>query len=285
MLKNEKYIGIYTYKDEIRIEGAIPPIVEPELFYKVQEMLRYNQKAAHKNSKADYLLTEKLFCGRCGAMMVGVSGTSHTGARHHYYYCTEQRKKKCRKKPVRQVWIENLVLEYVIALVRNGELMEFIAENTYQYYLAQNTDSSYTESLQKALAETEKAISNLIRAMEAGIFNASTKQRLDELDEQKAELKGALAASKLREDLGLKKEHILYFLHQFSQMDYTDEDCQKRLIKTFVNSVFVYDDKVVMTFNYSGDDRTITLKEIDAGLQQGVRLPRSLCLSISSPCS
>ena len=32
-----------------------------------------------------------------------------------------------------------------------------------------------------------------------------------------------------------------------------------------------------MTFNYCGDDRTITLYEIDAGLQQGVRLPRSLC--------
>ena len=63
VLKNEKYIGVYSYKDEIRIEDAIPPIVEPELFYKVQEMLRYNQKAAaHKNSKADYLLTEKLFC-------------------------------------------------------------------------------------------------------------------------------------------------------------------------------------------------------------------------------
>lgn len=132
LLKNEKYIGVYTYKDEVRIEDAIPPIVEPEVFYKVQEMLKYNQKAAaHKNSKADYLLTEKLFCGRCGAMMVGVSGTSHTGARHHYYYCTEQRKKRCAKKPVRQVWIENLVLEYVIALIQDEELLEFIAENTY----------------------------------------------------------------------------------------------------------------------------------------------------------
>ena len=50
----------------------------------------------------------------------------------------------------------------------------------------------------------------------------------------------------------------------------------KELIKTFVNSVFVYDDKVVLTFNYSGDDRTITLNEIDGGLQQGVRLPSSL---------
>ena len=278
VLKNEKYIGVYSYKDEIRIEDAIPPIVEPELFYKVQEMLRYNQKAAaHKNSKADYLLTEKLFCGKCGAMMIGVSGTSKTGARHHYYYCTRQRKKLCDKKPVRRVWIEELVLDYVIALVHNEELLDFIAENTYQYYLAQNTESAYTESLRKALADVEKATANLLRAIEAGIFNDATKQRMDELDEQKTELQGALSAAKLREDLGLKKEHIVYFLHRFADMDYTDEACQKQLIRTFVNSVFVYDDKVVLTFNYSGDDRTITLHEIDAGLQQGVRLPRALC--------
>ncbi len=278
MLKNEKYIGVYTYKDEIRLEGAIPPIVEPEVFHKVQEMLRYNQKAAaHKNAKADYLLTEKLFCGKCGQMMVGVSGTSHTGTRHHYYYCTEQRKKKCTKKPVRKVWIEGLVLEYVTALIQNEDLLEFIAEKTYQYYLAQNTESAYTESLQKALDEVEKATTNLVRALEAGIFNEATKRRMEELDEQKAELQSALAAAKLRSDLGLKKGHILYFLHKFAEMDVTDEDCQKQMIKIFVNSVFVYDDKVVITFNYSRDDRTITLHEIDAGLQQGVRLPRSLC--------
>ena len=100
---------------------------------------------------------------------------------------------------------------------------------------------------------------------------------MEELDKQKAELKDALKAAKLREDLGLRKEHILYFLHRFADMDYTDEACQKQLIKTFVNAVFVYDDKVVLTFNYSGDDRTVTLREIDAGLQHGVRLPRALC--------
>ena len=80
----------------------------------------------------------------------------------------------------------------------------------------------------------------------------------------------------LKEELGLKKEHIRFFLHQFADMDYTDIECQKRLIKIFLNSVFVYDDKVVLTFNYSGDNRTITLKEIDAGLQQGIRIPRAV---------
>lgn len=217
LLKNEKHIGIYTYKDEIRIEDAIPPIVEPEVFYKVQEMLKYNQKAAaHKNSKEDYLLTEKLFCGKCGAMMVGVSGTSKTGTRHYYYYCTEQRKKACTKKPVRKLWIERLVLEYVVALIWNEEILNFIAESTYQYYLAQNTESSYTESLRTAFADVEKSIANLLRAIEAGIFNDATKQRMDELGEQKVELQNALAAAKLREDLGLKKENILYFLHRLS---------------------------------------------------------------------
>lgn len=256
MLKNEKYIGVYTYKGEIRIEGAIPPIVDVETFQKVQELLRYNQKAAaHKNSKADYLLTEKLFCGKCGAMMVGMSGTSHTGTSHHYYCCSRQRKKKCDKKSVRRTWIEQLVLEHVIALVKNKDLLEFIAENTYQYYLAQNTESSYTDSLRKTLEEVERATTNLVKALEAGIFNEATKRRMDELDEQRTELNEALAAAQLRADFGLKKEHILYFLQRFTDMDYTDEGCQKQLIKTFVNSVFVYDNKVVLTFNYSGDNR------------------------------
>ena len=67
-----------------------------------------------------------------------------------------------------------------------------------------------------------------------------------------------------------KIEHILYFLHQLAKMDLKDIDCQRRLIKTFVNAVFVYDDKVVLTFHYSSDDRTITLNEIDGELQHGV---------------
>ncbi len=277
MLKNEKYIGVYAYKDEVRIENAIPQIVDTETFYKVQEMLKYNQRAAaHKNAKAEYLLTEKLFCGKCGAMMVGVCGTSSTGNRHYYYSCNNQRKKKCNKKLVRQEWIENLVLEYVIKLLQNEELLEFIAESTYEYYMKQNTETSYTESLQKALADVNKSIRNLIKAIEEGIINKATKTRMDELDEQKSEIEAALAAAKLKQNLGLTKEHILYFLKKFADMDYTDLNCQKRMIKTFVNSVFVYDDKVVLTFNYSGDDRTITLNEIDGGLVHGVRMPGAL---------
>ena len=277
VLKNKKYIGTYEYNGEVSIENAVPPIVDVETFNKVQELLAFNQKAgAHKKAKVDYLLFSKIFCGKCGEMMIGICGTSKAGVKHHYYACKAQRKKLCKKRAVRQYWIESLVLKYIIRLVQDEVLMEYIAENTYQYYLEQNTDTSYTKSLQKALEETDRAIANLLRAIEAGIFNESTKERMNELEEQKAELKAALTAAKLKEDMGLKKEHILYFLHQFANMDYTDIDCQKRLIKIFLNSVFVYDDKVVLTFNYSRDDRIMTLKEIDSGLQQGVSIPSAV---------
>ena len=90
------------------------------------------------------------------------------------------------------------------------------------------------------------------------------------------ELRVALAAAKLKEELSLKKEHIRFFLHQFTDMDYTDIDCQKRLIKIFLNSVFVYDDKVVLTFNYSEDGKILTLHEIDGGSGHSIRIPSGL---------
>lgn len=278
MLKNEKYIGVYTYKDEVRVDGGVPAIIDEETFQKAQVMLKVNKRApAHKWAKADYLLTEKLFCGCCGEMMVGISGTSGTGAKHHYYECSgkrERRRKKnsrrktaegyCTKKNVRKEWIEGLVLRETQLLLFDDELMDFIAENTYRYYVEANTDTAYTEALQANLQEVEKSLGNLLKAVEAGIFNSTTKARMDELEEQKRQILASLEVAKLKTGLQLTKDHILFFLLKFRDMDFDDIECQKRLIAAFVNAVFVYDDRVTITFNYSGDNRTITLAEVDA---------------------
>jgi Site-specific recombinases, DNA invertase Pin homologs len=87
MLKNRKYIGEYRYKDIVHTD-MIPPIISKELFTLVQERLEKNKKApAKKKAIVEYLLTTKLFCGKCGAFMVGESGTSKTGRIYHYYKC------------------------------------------------------------------------------------------------------------------------------------------------------------------------------------------------------
>lgn len=269
ILKNEKYIGVYTYMDSVRVEGGVPAIINEETFRRAQELMKINKRApAHKWSKADYLLTEKLFCGTCGGMMVGVSGTGKSGTKHHYYMCNNRRGTKtnktgCTKKNVRKEWIEELVLRETEIMLSNDELLEYIAESTYQYYIKENEDTSYIESLKANLHEVENALGNILKAIEAGIFNDTTKSRMDELEARKKQIQDSIERSKVKSGLALTKNKILFILHQFRNLDFKNINDQKRLIATFINSVFVYDDHIILTFNYSGDDRTITLREID----------------------
>ena len=86
MLHNRKYIGEYKYRDVVVPDG-IPAIVPKDLFDRVQEKLAKNKKApARHKSEDDYLLTTKLYCGKCKSFMVGESGTSHKNNKVHRYY-------------------------------------------------------------------------------------------------------------------------------------------------------------------------------------------------------
>ena len=281
VLKNEKYIGIFDFKNgEIRVEGGVPPIIDDATFLKVQKLLQINQRApANKWSRADYLLTGKLFCGTCGSMMVGESGTSKTGAKHNYYLCANHKKrnKTCSRKAIRQDWIEDYVLTQAQMLVKDDELMEFIAENTWQYYLAQDERQEKIKAVQHQLDDVNRSISNIMRAIEAGIFNDATKDRLDELSTQKTALSAAISGIELEDGFRLTKDHIVFFLEQFRDMDFTDKECQHRLVEIFINSIYVYDDHITINFNFGGDGRTVTFSDMEKLKTGGVFVHRALC--------
>ena len=125
LLKNRRYMGEYSYRDVVKEDG-IPAIVPKDLFERVQERLAKNKKApARHKAEDDYLLTTKLYCGKCGSFMVGESGTSHTMKVHRYYRCVNTKKKKlCDKKAVKKDWIEDLVVSYTMKAIMNDEVME-----------------------------------------------------------------------------------------------------------------------------------------------------------------
>lgn len=286
ILKNEKYIGIYNNHGK-RTEGGVPRIVEDEVFYKVQEMLKVNKRAPAKTwARADYLLADKAFCGKCGAPLFGECGTSKSGARHNYYICSNKKRfKTCDKKAVRQNDLEGLVINATLELLDDTELLDLIIENTWQYYLAQDNSQEDIRSLTRQLDQTEQAIKNLIRAIEAGILTEETKQRMDELTMQKAELKAAIADRELARGFHLQREHIAFFLYELRKADHSDREVQKRLIQTFVNAVFVFDDCVKITFNYSGNGNAVTLKTLQAAESGEVFGRRALCSTTSSRTS
>ena len=114
ILHNRKFLGEYKYR-EIVIPNGIPVIVPQDLFDRVQNKLAKNKKApARHKAEDDYLLTTKLFCGTCGAMMVGESGTSSTNRKYHYYRCVNTKKNhtcNARHKSVKKLPLENAVVK------------------------------------------------------------------------------------------------------------------------------------------------------------------------------
>lgn len=274
VLKNEKYIGIYDFKDgEIRIENGVPAIVDKDTFYKVQKLLVTNQRApAAKWTKADYLFTGKLFCGTCGTQMVGESGTSKSGATYNYYLClNHKRGGDCKRKAIRQDLIEPYVLEKTQAMIMDDDVFNGIIDHVWEYYERQDKTRDKVSTLESQRREVESAVNNLMRAIEAGMpLTEMTKNRLTELDGQLTAINTALAQTQLEGGFKLKKAHIRFFLEEFRKMDYSDRKCQQRLIDVFVNSIYVTDDELVLNFNFGGDKSTLRFPQFKAAQDAGV---------------
>ena len=263
LLKNRKYIGEYRYQDVV-IEGGVPAIIPEDLFNRVQERMEKNRHApAMAKAKEDYLLTTKLFCGKCERIMVGESGTSNTGAMHYYYKCGgAKRLKDCDKKAVRKDWIERVVVHLTMQRVMDEEKINRLID---AILVMQEQEDTTTPALRSQLAETESAISNLLKAIEQGIFTPSTKQRLDEMEARKEEILVNIQTAELQKPK-LTREQMTAWFEQFRHGDPANRDFQKRLIDTFVNAVYVFDDKLVLTYNYQHGTQTISLEEIESAL-------------------
>ena len=130
LLKNEKYIGILTYgarpyredgtrnshafdgDNVVRIEDALPAIVDKDLFNRVREKMNLNKKqqGGRPPVNRDYPLKGKVFCGDCKAAM-SVSISKQT---YHYYKCSaKKRTHQCTAKPIAVDLLEQTVADIV----------------------------------------------------------------------------------------------------------------------------------------------------------------------------
>ena len=283
ILHNRKYIGEYKYRD-IVVPDGIPALVPTDLFERVQEQMKKNKKApARHKAEDDYLLTTKLFCGSCKAMMVGESGTSSSkGQVYHYYRCVNsKRKKTCKAKhrSVRKDPLERSVVAPVMWNIMDDAFVEYFTD---QALALQGQESNELPALRRQLADTEKAIDNMLNAIQAGIFNASTKRRLDELEATKEKLELSIIKEEMKKPQ-FTREQIQFYILQFRKVDTNTLEGRRRLIDGFVNSVVVYDDYILVTFNYKEGTERITFEQIErsdlsslGGPKMAVKFSRSV---------
>ena len=261
MLKNRMYIGEYRYGEHI-ISGGVPAMIDEALFNRVQERFAKNKRMpTHFKAEDEYILATKLFCGKCGNMLIGESGKSRTGDVHRYYKCsTAKRWRGCSLKAVKKQWIEDFVVSEALKTLANNKVLERIADLVIDL---QNKGNSAIPLLQQYLSDTEKQIDNMVSAIAQGIVTTSIKRKLNDLEREKEDLEIRLIQEEMSVNL-LTREQILFWLHKFRDADITQREQRIRLIDCFVNAVYVYDGgKIVLTFNYTDGSEKVELAEIE----------------------
>ena len=80
----------------------------------------------------------------------------------------------------------------------------------------------------------------------------------------------------------LTKEQILFALHNFRKIDISTQEGKQRLIDGFVNSIYLYDDHFVITYNYKGQSKTVTFEEVNSSPLTSKGSPRKTRRAFSS---
>ena len=204
---------------------AIQVIVPKDLFDRVQKRLDKNKRApACGKADEEYLLTTKLFCGKCGALMFGESGTSATGRTYYYYKCANvKRRKGCNKKTVQKDWLEDLVVRETMKLIQDDAVIDKIVQLVMDVQNQENTT-------------------------------------IPLLEIQKDELTAKIADEKLKKP-SFNENFIRFWLMKFRKFDISQKKQRKALIEIFVNAIFLYDDRMLITFNYKDGTQTVRFED------------------------
>lgn len=268
ILVNRAYIGEYKFGKTL-IPDGMPRLIDDETFQKAQAKLEANKKGGKGAIKKlhpeieieDYWLTGKICCGLCGGTMQGVSGTSRSGSLYYYYSCINYRKHTCTLKYQRKELMEKIVLYILDDLINDPALRIIIAEKCYAYHQAQNDDNgAYEASIRAQLKDVEGKLNNLVKAIEAGIFNSTTAERMNVLENQKSMLNDALLAEQNRKKCDLTLNTTVKFLSSLVG-DINNPDTRRRLLEFFIDKIYVYPDKMVLTFYYTDDRRELPFEE------------------------
>lgn len=254
ILRNENYKGILTADNTI-YTNIYPQIVREEIFDEVNNKLKVGKRtSAHYKTDTQYLLSGKLLCGKCGGLMTGDSGKGKLGKIYNYYKCfTKKRnKQKCDKKSISKEYIEDIVFTATQNFFMQIDL-KALAKKITEIYNKSIEENHELKALEKEIADINKKLKNLLSAIENGIFNDTTNQRMKELEISKKELEEKIAQTSAQSIQPFNEEQIYAYLLSFKDIDQNNIKAKQRLIDMFVNRVVLYDDHCEIYFNITSD--------------------------------
>lgn len=243
MLQQEKYTGIYRIHNEV-YDKIYPPIIPKDLFQTVKTRIDANKYGKHVPG-VDYMLKGRIYCGYCGKPLRSATGTSKDTTIWRYYKCSSIKKDTgCQNKAMKKEVLEQFIIDVLFKKISEPENIELIVKGILEKYkkkLADDTDLRYYE---KELTNTNKALSNIIAAIEAGIYTETTKQRLQELEEKKHHLEENILIEKTHVKEALSEKEIIQRITSALKLK------AKQAIEMLIQRIDVFRDVLKITLKY-----------------------------------
>lgn len=180
-----------------------------------------------------------------------VGHTSYAGrnkSKYSTYNCgTRYRTKQCKMKNISKDFIEDITLTEIKNKILNPTSIKGLTNKLIAYYeKMMNSNTDELKDLEKRLKEIQFEIDNIVDAISKGMFHMSFKEKMDNLEAEKNkisnyinEIKATMNSSELNEKLIEQ-----YLIKDIKAINEKSDNELKTIINTYVESVFVYDDKV-----------------------------------------
>lgn len=267
MLRNRRYLGEYSLHG-IEYPDIYPPLIDETTFNEVQKRIKINK--TYKKPSTDetcYRLQGKVFCGMCGAPMVGECGRGKTGTVYHYYTCADRKRKhSCKKKNEKKDFLEWYVAEQTVEYILTPERIDYIAEKLRERYEKEFSNREL-ENLEKIKRQIESDIEKCVDALIENTGNERIiprlQERFDKLSAQKDDVEIDIEKMRILSRKSFTIDQYKEWLKKFTNGDPTDPEFQQKVIDAFVNSVYVFDDKIVIYYNIKGGKQVSYMEMCD----------------------
>jgi site-specific DNA recombinase len=264
ILTNEAYTGTFLFgRDSIRdlpiikVENAIPAIVDKHTFSQVQNLLKARTRVMihPRRLTSRYLLSGLARCGHCGKALVGQDAKS---GKFTYYVCGTLLKKgagSCQTNYLVSQKFEKLVIDKIKEHVLNIEnlttLVKIVNEEMdglaieYQERLG---------SIDREIIDVEHRLEKLYDALETGSISLSDlspriqqqRQRQELLKKAKEQLAQELSERRLElADAETVSKCIAYLQNLLSESSLVE---RKSFIRSFVKDIKVTGNEVLLTY-------------------------------------
>ena len=179
------------------------------------------------------------------------------GQKYFYYQCVTNRKdKSCKKGTVNKSYIEELVITETRKLLTRDNIDKIASEVVLLCEQERNTDN--LKRLKRLLKENERATENLLKALESGQLIDILAERISQKKKEHDDLERQIFMEKTSNTVPTVNE-IRFFLNQFRKGDINDAKYRQALVDTFVNKIYLYDDKMTVLYNTQDSHSEMTL--------------------------